>query len=251
MNLKKLISHVSATAESYPDKIFKDPGKAYTCINPYSYHIIRKNPQIYYQMDGLFIDGMSMCWWIKWLWGVRIPRLSFDMTAIAKDLFGYINGLSQDKSIFFIGARQHEVEKSVAQIKSSYPNINDIRYRNGYFQSEKERIAVISEIVKVDTDYVIVGMGAPLQDKFALDLMKAGYKGIVFTCGGFLHQTSEDINYYPEWVNNYNLRALYRLFYEKGLVKRLFNVLIEFPILFIKDTIQTKFINRVNSYEKL
>ncbi len=251
MNLENLISRVSVTAEAYPDKIFNEKGKAYTCINPYSYHIIRENPQLYCQMDGLFIDGMSMCWWIKWLWNIRIPRLSFDMTAIAKDLFEYIDGQFQDKSIFFIGARQHEVEKSVVQIKSSYPNIKGIRYRNGYFHSEEERIAAISEIVETDSDYVVVGMGSPLQEKFALDLMKAGYKGVVFTCGGFLHQTSRDINYYPEWVNKYNLRAFYRLFNEKGLGKRLFNVLIEFPLLFIKDTIQTKMIGKnLNSYEK-
>ena len=79
-----------------------------------------------------------------------------------------------------------------------------------------------------------------------MDLKKAGYKGIVFTCGGFLHQTSDNINYYPEWVNKYNLRAFYRLFHERGLVKRLFNVLLEFPILFIIDTIQTKLISQYN-----
>ena len=246
MNLENIISRVSATAECYPEKIFNDMGKVYTCINPYSYHIIRKNPQLYCQMDGLFIDGISMCWWIKWLWGIRIPRLSFDMTAIAKDLFEYIDGQSQGKSVFFIGARQHEVEMSVVQIKSSYPNISEIRYRNGYFQSEEDRLAATSEIVEADTDYVVVGMGAPLQEKFAMDLKKAGYKGIVFTCGGFLHQTSDNINYYPEWVNKYNLRAFYRLFHERGLVKRLFNVLLEFPILFIIDTIQTKLISQYN-----
>lgn len=80
-------------------------------------------------------------------------------------------------------------------------------------------------------------MGSPLQEQFALDLKKSGYNGVVFTCGGFLHQTARGIKYYPEWVNKYNLRAFYRLFHEKGLWGRLYNVLIEFPILFTFDTV--------------
>lgn len=62
--------------------------------------------------------------------------------------------------------------------------------------------------------------------------------GIAFTCGGFLHQTSHKINYYPNWVNKLNLRAFYRLTHEKGMFVRLWNVLIEFPIMFIGDSIK-------------
>ena len=64
--------------------------------------------------------------------------------------------------------------------------------------------------------------------------------GIGFTCGGFLHQTAQRMNYYPDWINKYNLRAFYRLYKEKGLFKRLYNVLIQFPILFTIDTIKAR-----------
>ena len=80
-----------------------------------------------------------------------------------------------------------------------------------------------------------------MQEQFALDLKSRGYNGIVFTCGGFLHQSANDINYYPEWINKYNLRAFYRIVKEKGLWARLYNVLIQFPILFTWDSIRTKF----------
>ena len=111
-------------------------------------------------------------------------------------------------------------------------------YRNGYFIDNDDRKKAIADIIKSKSDFAIIGMGSPLQEQFALDLKNAGYKGIVFTCGGFLHQSASDINYYP--VNKYNLRAFYRLFHEKGLWCRLYNVLIEFPILFTWDTLRTK-----------
>ena len=91
-----------------------------------------------------------------------------------------------------------------------------------------------------DSDFTVVGMGSPLQERFALDLKNAGYRGVVFTCGGFLHQSARRINYYPEWVDKLKLRAFYRLFHEKGMFPRLYNVLLEFPVLFTYDTIKTK-----------
>ncbi len=115
-------------------------------------------------------------------------------------------------------------------------------YRNGYFLDVDDRRRAIRDIVDSGADFAIVGMGAPLQEQFALDLRDAGFKGIVFTCGGFLHQTADRINYYPDWVNRYNLRAFYRLFHEKGLWGRLYNVLIEFPVLFTYDTIRSRWI---------
>ena len=110
-------------------------------------------------------------------------------------------------------------------------------YRNGYFIDKNDRKKAIADIIGLDSDFTIIGMGSPLQEQFALDLKKSGYNGVVFTCGGFLHQTARGIKYYPEWVNKYNLRAFYRLFHEKGLWGRLNNVLIEFPILFTFDTV--------------
>lgn len=118
--------------------------------------------------------------------------------------------------------------------------MNIAGYRNGYFLLPEDRTQEIKKIVAENPDFVIVGMGSPLQEQFALDLKEAGFQGIVFTCGGFLHQTANGINYYPDWINRYNLRAFYRLYKEKGLFKRLYNVLIEFPILFTWDTFKTK-----------
>ena len=238
MITKEFIRKIRSSAEKYPELIFSEPEKAYTCVNSFSYHIFRKDPEIFNSLDGLFVDGMTMCWMIKFIWGHRIPRLSFDMTGMAVDLFKRINATKE--TIYFIGARPEEIENTVCQISSAYPDMKIIGFRDGYFNSNEERQKEIEKIVSLNPDFIIVGMGIVLQEKFALDLKKAGYKGIVFTCGGFLHQTTRNINYYPEWINRYNLRAFYRLYKEKGLFKRLYYVLLEFPLLFTFDSIKTR-----------
>ena len=222
----------------YPEETFIKKPSIYTCVNSYSYHLVRKNPHLYNQMDGLYIDGLLMAKAIGILWRRPIPRLSFDMTTMARDLFQLLNNSS--KSIYFVGTKQEELEKSIANISNAYPNMHIAGYRNGYFSNDEERLRAIETIISINPDYVVVGMGSLLQEQFILDLKTNGYKGIAFTCGGFLHQTANDIYYYPDWINKYNLRAFYRLYKEKGLFRRLYNVLIEFPILFTWDSLMTK-----------
>lgn len=245
MNNREFVRKIANSASAYPDKIFAvGEGRVYTCVNPYSYHLVRCHKKLYESMDGLFVDGMTMCWFIRLLWGKRVPRLSFDMSGMAVDLFSYLNNKNTDRSIYFLGTKKDVLEATINQFHKSYPDMKVVGYRNGYFIDNDDRTMAITNIVQSKCDFAVIGMGSPLQEQFVIDLKKAGYKGIAFTCGGFLHQSTNNINYYPNWVNKYNLRAFYRLFHEKGLWGRLYNVLIEFPILFTYDTLKTKLIEK-------
>ncbi len=241
MNNQEFVRKIADSALAYPDDTFAaGKGRIYTCVNPFSYHIVRRHKELYESMDGLFVDGMTMCWLIQLLWRKRVPRLSFDMSGMAVDLFSYLNTIGTGRSIYFLGTKQDVLEETIKQFRKSYPNMSIAGFRNGYFIDNDDRKKAIADIIESNSDFAVIGMGSPLQEQFALDLKNAGYKGIVFTCGGFLHQSANNINYYPKWVNKYNLRAFYRLIHEKGLWSRLYNVLIEFPILFTWDTITTK-----------
>jgi N-acetylglucosaminyldiphosphoundecaprenol N-acetyl-beta-D-mannosaminyltransferase len=247
MQISRLISKITNTSKDYPSKTFSETGRIYTCVNPYSYHIVRNNFDLYDRMDGIFVDGMTMCWWIRLLWGRKIPRLSFDMTAMAADLFEELN--ESKRTIYFVGARQAQLEATLHRIKNVYPNLHVVGFRNGYFSNNEQRQTEIDKIVHISPDFVVVGMGSPRQECFVADLKNAGFKGVAFTCGGFLHQTCESINYYPNWVNKYNLRAFYRLYKERGMWSRLFNILIEFPCHFIQDTLQSRLFVREKKKE--
>lgn len=239
MNVEKLVECIIKTNSTYPELTFSDKGKAYTCLNPYGYHFIRNNQGLFEQFDGLFIDGMIMAKLVGWYNCQSIKRLSFDMSGMAVDLFERLN--CNDETIFFIGAKQEEIENTIAVIKNSYPGMHIMGFRNGYFKDINEKQNFCDLITSLNPDFVVIGMGAPKQEEFSLILKKSGFKGISFTCGGFLHQTKDRMNYYPKWVNKYNLRAFYRIFHEKGMIRRLGYVLIYFPIVFTWDSILTKF----------
>lgn len=93
-------------------------------------------------------------------------------------------------------------------------------------------------IVKLNSDFLIVGMGALMQEKFLLKVKNAGYQGVGFTCGGFIHQTSKnEIDYYPAWVDKTNLRFVYRMWKEPHTLKRYMMAGLLFPARFIAEKI--------------
>jgi N-acetylglucosaminyldiphosphoundecaprenol N-acetyl-beta-D-mannosaminyltransferase len=57
-------------------------------------------------------------------------------------------------------------------------------------------------------------MGIGRQEQFLLHAASSGWTGWGFTCGGYLDQLAGGIDYYPRWVDQANLRFLYRLYRE-------------------------------------
>lgn len=240
MKIHWLVEKLDNTYSKYPDELFSSGNKAYTCLNSYSYNLLRKDPEVFKSVDGITLDGLTMCLALKALWRRNYKRLSFDMTGLAADLFEKLNSENSEHSVYFIGAKQEQIESTIHQISKSYPNMKIAGFRNGYFNEEIDSVKAIMDIVNSGASFCIVGMGTPVQEKFVVNLRDAGFEGICFTCGGFLHQTSGSINYYPDWVNRYNLRAFYRLFHEKGLWKRLWKIIVVFPVNITVDTLHSK-----------
>lgn len=240
MKIHWLVDKITETYNKYPDDIFSSGHKSYTCLNSYSYNLLRKNPDVFKSVDGITLDGMTLCFALKALWGRNFKRLSFDMTGLAADLFEKLNTDKSGRSVYFIGSKQKEIESSIRHISQSFPDMRIAGFRNGYFNGEEDRRKAMDDIIKSGASFCIVGMGTPMQENFIVSLRDAGFDGISFTCGGFLHQTSGRLKYYPDWVNKYNLRAFYRLFHEKGLWKRLWKILVVFPFNITADTIHSK-----------
>src|SRR5690606_17114284 len=143
---------------------FQQKNKCYSFLNPYGYNLMRKNIEIFSQLDGLFFDGILLCLFYKIFYGVEVKRKSFDMTSMAKSLFEYLSERN-NKSIYFIGAKQKEIEKAVKVFKRDFPKMDIIGFRHGYFIDENEKQKVISDIIKLNPDFVIAGMGALVQEK--------------------------------------------------------------------------------------
>lgn len=231
-----LVSKILSTESYSVNQIFENKGKVYTYLNPVSYLTALDYKELFSQMDGIFADGGLLVKAIKLMYGKQVTRRSFDMTSMAPELFAY--AAKYGKTIYIVASKQEQVEKAVEIFRERYPNVKFVGYRNGYFASEEEMAQEARHITELNPDFLIVGMGALMQEKFLLKVKHADYQGIGFTCGGFIHQTSKnEIDYYPAWVDKTNLRFVYRMWKEPHTRKRYVMAGLLFPARFIAEKI--------------
>ena len=231
-----LVSKIISTEGFSVNQIFENKGKVYTYLNPVSYLTALDNKKLFSQMDGIFADGGLLVKAIKLVYGKHVTRRSLDMTSMAPELFAY--AAEHGKTVYIVASKQEQVEKAVEIFRERYPKVKFAGYRNGYFANEKEMDQESRHITELNPDFLIVGMGALMQEKFLLKVKRAGYQGIGFTCGGFIHQTSKnEIDYYPAWVDKTNLRFVYRMWKEPHTRKRYLMAGLLFPARFIAERI--------------
>ncbi len=228
MLVKKLLEAKSADVFS----LFQHQGSIFTFLNPVSYLDALKNKDLFSKFDGIFADGSVLVAAIRMLYGKKVERRSFDMTSVAPQLFDY--AVQNNKSVYIVASKQEQVEKAVAIFKEKWTGLNIIGFRNGYFSSQEEQAQEAMHIAEVNPDFLIVGMGAVMQEKFLILAKEKGFKGVGFTCGGFIHQVAQgDMDYYPAWVDKWNLRFVYRFFKERHTRRRYLKAAFVFPARFI------------------
>lgn len=229
-----LVDKIIKTDVFDEELLLETRGRVYTFLNPVSYLSALDNKELFAKFDGIFADGSILVSAIKLLYGKNVTRRSFDMTSMAPVLLDFAN--RNGKSVYIVASRQEQVAQAVEIFKERYPNLIFAGYRNGYFTSENEIDEEAKHIVKLNPDFLIVGMGILMQEKFLLKVKDAGFQGIGFTCGGFIHQTAKnEIDYYPKWADRLNLRFIYRMYKEPHTRKRYLQAALLFPAKFIKE----------------
>lgn len=242
--IKSTLVNKIVETESVHDYL-TEKGMMYTYLNPVSYLTALKEKALFGMMDGIFADGSLLVQAIRLVYGVRVTRRSFDMTSMAPEVLAYAN--EKGLSVCVIATRQEMLERTLRIFAAQYPKIEWRGCRNGYFATRTEMEEEARKIAEADADYLIVGMGIKMQERFLLMCKKAGYKGIGFTCGGFIHQTAEQapstgsgtsVDYYPAWVDRFNLRFFYRMYKEPHTRKRYAIATFAFPYQFLKERIR-------------
>ena len=127
-------------------------------------------------------------------------------------------------------ASEQEIKSAVNYYNKRYNGIIINYYSSGFVTSEQKE-EFIKKCINNDVDYLVVGMGTPLQEETAIQAQDLGFDGIVFTCGGFIYQTSQKGDYYNPIIKKLNLRWLQRFVENKTVRKRVF---IDYPKNIIK-----------------
>lgn len=207
-----------------------DRCKIVTCLNAYYMVKLKETDYHWYdEFDYIASDGMGPIKLNKICGHPKSIRLSFDYSAMTGPVFRDM--MAHRESLYILGAKPGEVDKSVETIKKNFKGIKIAGFHHGYIKDCKDDI--VKEIMASGAKVVIIGMGAPMQDEMAVLLKRAGFIGSVYTCGGFIHQTQKTIVLYPIWINKLGLRWLYRIFTQSGMSKRLIETYPKFVFTYI------------------
>lgn len=231
--MKSVLTKKILETEAVPfESVLEEKGKVYTFLNPVSYLDALKHQELFEMFDGIFVDGSILVSAIRIVYGKKVTRRSCDMTSVGEALLAV--SVSKGKSLYYVASKQEEVEKAINMFQEKFPGVNIIGYRNGYFVDEEEMEQETKYITKLNPDFLVVGMGILKQEEFLLRVKAAGYQGIGFTCGGFIHQTAHnEMEYYPAWVDRMNIRFLYRMYKEPHTRRRYLMAGLIFPARYV------------------
>ena len=203
------------------DEILKkkdDNAKVISFVNPFSYSLVASDVQIIREIDYWFVDGMALCHLTNLRRENKISRASFDLSSIGKDFLEYAE--NQNLKVAFIGSTEKEIKIACENLVLLFPNLNIVFQHHGFIKNNYENI--YEKINKSDANYVVVGMGTPMQEEFAIGCKThCPNLSLILTCGGFLTQTAMKPDYYHPLIKRFGLRWLQRAYLHKHVRNRL------------------------------
>jgi N-acetylglucosaminyldiphosphoundecaprenol N-acetyl-beta-D-mannosaminyltransferase len=102
---------------------------------------------------------------------------------------------------FLLGGGAETVERAGQTLQQRFPGINVVGMRHGYFLPSEER-EICNEIVRLEPDVTLVGLGNPLQELWIdrhLDSLK---HGIVIGVGGLFDHLAANLRRAPLWMRH-------------------------------------------------
>lgn len=186
-------------------------GTFITFINPYAWHFAVKKPEYrpaLAQMTYVLPDGIAVASLCEKMMGVPCHRTSFDMTSVAGPFFTRL--VAERKTLMLIGGTADTAQKVQEKLLQEYPGLTLLEPLDGYETLENQVI----HVMRYKPDVVIAAMGLPKQELLLVRLKDSGYKGLAITCGGFFDQYLQATQYYPPFIDQLNLRFVYRLYKE-------------------------------------
>tara|TARA_R100000935_G_scaffold40059_1_gene61587 strand:- start:7715 stop:8413 length:699 start_codon:yes stop_codon:yes gene_type:complete len=130
-----------------------------------------------------------------------------------------VTAYHKSKTFYLIGGKEEVIQETVAKLKSEYPEIQIVNFRNGYVKSEAEKKDLIADISEKKPDVIFVAMGSPKQELLMEEIQKqhsALYQGL----GGSFDVYIGAVKRAPEWWVKNNLEWTYRLINQPTRIKR-------------------------------
>jgi N-acetylglucosaminyldiphosphoundecaprenol N-acetyl-beta-D-mannosaminyltransferase len=204
--LNKLITKVSTNQKTF--LVTANPEIVMYAKKDAEYH------QIVRKADYVIADGYGVVLGSKIL-GTPVPERipGFDLMC---DLLE--SGAKKGWSVYFLGAKNEVIEKTVSNVKRDYPGLTIAGFQDGYFKDSTE----IREQIKIaKPDLIFVALGFPKQEKWIEENYSHFEKGLFIGVGGSFDVLAGTVKRAPIIWQKMNLEWFYRLIQEPSRWRRM------------------------------
>jgi len=115
--------------------------------------------------------------------------------------------------VYFLGARPEVNQALLERTALDYPNLKIVGGHHGYFEPQEEA-GVIEEINRLKPDLLMVGFGAPRQDKWLAEKLPILDVKVAMGVGGLFDFFSGRIERAPAWMREIGMEWFFRFIQE-------------------------------------
>ncbi len=185
----------------------KQPGLV-TYFNQHCFNVYYKNEKYKKLLDSDFFvypDGVGVYFLLKYLFKKNPDRI--DASSLNNQMVKYF--ANKKVSLFLIGGN-FDISIINEAIKRG---LNFKGYHKGYI-SESEKKLLIEEIHGNEIQIILIGMGVPLQELLAKELLNNFNNSLIICVGNFFEFYFGTIKRAPRFIQKIGLEWLFRLFTE-------------------------------------
>ena len=188
----------------------------HSCVNAGKLVEMRKNSELFNSVASCNLinaDGMAVVWASRLLTRNPIPERVAGIDLMEKVIeMAHHNGYK----VFFFGAKQEILEKTINYYTSKYSKNIVAGSRNGYF-NEQEEIYIAKDIADSGAQILFVAISTPIKENFLYRFRDTlANVSLIMGVGGSFDVVSGKIKRAPLWAQNNGLEWLYRLVQEPG-----------------------------------
>ncbi len=176
--------------------------------------------KVYDEADLILTDGKPLMWIAKFYKTPIKEKIS------GSDLFPRLCEMSAKEgyTMFFLGAAEGVAAKAKENLEKKYEGLNVVGTYSppfGFEKDEQELNKIINMVREAHPDILIVGLGAPKQEKFAYTYRDRLQVPVSLGLGASIDFEAGNIKRAPKWMSDVGLEWFYRMIKDpKRLVKR-------------------------------
>ncbi|MFI3173591.1 MAG: WecB/TagA/CpsF family glycosyltransferase [Bacillota bacterium] len=202
-------------------KFLKEDKSHYICTpNPEIVMLAQKDTtlmQILQEADLVIPDGIGVVLASKVHGEHRLPErvAGYDLT---QGIFMALQ--NTEESFYFFGGGDTVSKEAKEKMQAKYPHLKIVGVANGFFDEQREK-EIIQEINDSEASVLLVGLGAPKQEKWIYDHLQVLNVRLAIGVGGSFDVMAERVKRAPVQFQKLGLEWLYRFLCQPTRWKRM------------------------------